>query len=101
MRKQGGTGLITIADCMSQEKNNLSCYVKHSIEPLLKEVGRQGVVDIDNAYESEKVGSEVYRQHKQGWLEKNLHGKMVSKVSKIMDGGRTWLWVQNGGLKKE
>ena len=26
--------------------------------------------------------------------------KMVTEVSESMDDGRTWLWVQKGGLKK-
>ena len=79
----------------------MSWYVKHSVEPLLKEVGKQGVIDIDKAHEPEKIRKVVYCQHKQGWLEKKLHGKMVSEISESMDDERTWLWVLKGGLKKE
>ena len=63
-------------------------------------MGRQGIVDIDKAHKPEKVWSKVNCQHKQGWLEKKLQGKMMSEVSEGMDDGRTLLWVQKGGLKK-
>ena len=100
-RKYGGRGMIGIVDCIIQEKNSLKGHVNTSTEPMLKEVGMQGILDIEGCKNPKTLKKEIKQYHMEGWKEKSLHGKMVQEVEEFMDEEKTWMWLRKGTLKKE
>ena len=100
-RKDGGRGLISIEDCVNSEKNNLAWYIKESVEPLLREVHMSNLIGIEDAKHPKELKSEISIEHKSGWREKNLHGKMMEAVGEFIDEELTWKWLKKGNLKKE
>ena len=67
-----GRGLISAADCVNKERNSVAWYVKHTVEPFLQEVGRQGVVDTSYARDPNVMKAEVLKQHESDWMKTSL-----------------------------
>ena len=63
-----GKGVISAADCVNKERNSVAWYVKHTVEPFLQEVGRQGVVDTSHARDPKVMKAEVSKQHQSDWM---------------------------------
>ncbi|CAB4035993.1 Hypothetical predicted protein [Paramuricea clavata] len=46
-REKGGRGLISCEGCIRTEENSLGWYVKNSVEPLLQQVAKAGVIETE------------------------------------------------------
>ena len=97
-RKEGGRGLISVEECINEEKRSLFSYLNDSHEWMLKEALREGVL---REYESKNdYKRSTYEQKKQDWKGKPLHGRFFEEVKDIAD-PESWRWLRNGFLKKE
>ncbi|CAB3982989.1 Hypothetical predicted protein [Paramuricea clavata] len=46
-REKGGRGLISCEECIRTKENSLGWYVKNSVEPLLQQIAKTGVIETE------------------------------------------------------
>ena len=95
-RKDGGRGLISVTDCVSEEVCSLIAYVKASEEPLLKAVAEELVEGGESKWDYKK---RVDAERKARLGEKKLHGKFFRDVKDVAD-DRSWQWIRGGFMAK-
>ena len=98
-RKEGGRGLLSIEDCVTDEEKSLSLYAARSEEVLLKEVMKEEIVPqpTESVAAAKKLRKE--ERHFQ-WRDKQLHGKFLRDTDDVR-GTESWGWSRKGFLKKE
>ena len=98
-RMEGGRGLLSIADCVETEEQNLSLYLDQSEEGFLRfSKGERILPEYEGPVSTAKKQKKEER-HKQ-WKEKQLHGKFVRETEEVRS-EETWGWITKGYLKKE
>ena len=83
---EGGRGLLSIADCVETEEQNLSLYLDQSEERLLRLSKSDRIL-----LEYEEPVSTAKEQ---------FHGKFVREKEEVRS-EETWGWIRKGYLKKE
>ena len=83
---------------MRREENNLSWYVRHSEEVLLKNVGDSNVVNISVALRPKGVQSEWSKLDRE-WMEAEKNAWAICERRRRYWGDRTWQWIARGDLK--
>ena len=85
-RSEGGTGLVSIEDCVNDKKENLALYALKSNEKLLTaattELKLKKFINVQNRQVRIK-------RHLTEWKEKALHGQFLRKTE-IADDGNRW-----------
>ena len=93
-RSEGGRGLVSMENCVNDEKKNLALYTLRSNEKLIiavtTELKLKKFINVQNRQERRK-------QHLIKWKEKALHGQFLRETESTDDGNR-WEW-QDGLLK--
>ena len=95
-RSEGGRGLVSIEDCVNDERKNLALYGPRSNEELIAattELELKEFINVQNRQERRK-------QYLIEWKEKALHGQFLRKTEKTDDRNR-WEWQKQGELKCE
>ena len=97
-RIEGGRELLSIADCVESEEQNLSLYLDQSKERLFrfsksKRIFPQYERPVSTAKKQKKE-----ERHKQ-WKEKQLHDKFIKETEEVRS-EETWVWIRKGYLKK-
>ena len=96
-RKDGGRGLIAFEDCVELAVSGLEVYV-HGSEEILLQTAMGDRVD---GLETGSVLKKREREKRlQDWEEKALHCQCL-RQTKIVRSEQSWVWLQNGDLKKE
>ena len=95
-RKEGGRGLISVTDCVTQEVIGLTSYVHESKEWMLQIVGKT-LEPVDET--TDQFKKRVNKERLATFKEKKLHGRFMSDIEGIAD-DRTWQWLQGGYLAK-
>ena len=87
-RMEGGRGLLSIADCVETEEQNLSLYLNQSEEGLLRLSKSERILPQYGGPVSTAMKQKREQRHKQ-WKEKQLHGKFIRETEKVRI-GETW-----------
>ena len=98
-RIKGGRGLLSIADCVETEEQNLSLYLDQSEERLLRFSKSERILPQYGGPVSTTKKQKKEQRHKQ-WKEKQLHGKFTRETEEIRS-EETWGWIRKCYLKKE
>ena len=84
-RSEGGRGLISIKDCLNDERENLALYALGSNEKLvivaMAELNLKKFIKVQNRQEQRK-------QRLIEWKEKALHRKLLREAESTDDGNR-------------
>ena len=88
LRMDGGRGLLSIADCVETEEQNLSLYLDQSEERLLRLSKSERILPQYEGPVSTGKKQKKEQRHKQ-WKEKQLHGKFIRETEKVRS-GETW-----------
>ena len=96
-RKDAGRGLIAIEDFVELAVKGLEVYVHESEERML-EAARGGRVD---GLEAASVLKKVEKEKRlQDWEKKALHDQHLRQTKEARS-EQSWVWLQNGDLKRE
>ena len=96
-RKGDGRGLIAIEDCAELAVRDLEMYVHKSEERLLQDTRR----DREDGLEAESILKKAKKEQRlQDWKEKALHGQYLRQTKEVRS-EQSWVWLQNGDLKRE
>ena len=98
-RMEGGRGLLSIADCVETEEQNLSLYLNQSEERLLRLSKSERILPQYGGPVSTAMKQKKEQRYKQ-WKEKQLHGKFIRETEEVRS-EETWGWIRKGYLKKE
>ena len=98
-RMEGGQGLLSIADCVETEEQNLSLYLDQSEERLLRLSKSERILPQYGGPVSTTKKQKKKQATKQ-WKEEQLHGKFIREAEEIQS-EETWEWIRKGCLKKE
>ena len=96
---EGERGLLSIADCVKTEEQNLSLYLDQSEERLLRVSKSQKILPQYGGPVSTTKKQKKKQATKQ-WKEEQLHGKFIREAEEIQS-EETWEWIRKGCLKKE
>ena len=91
-RMEGGQGLLSIADCVETEEQNLSLYLDQSEERLLRFSKSERILPQYGGPVSTTKKQKKEQRHKQ-WKEKQLHGKFTRETEEIRS-EETWGWIR-------
>ena len=100
-RKRGGRGLLGCERSVRTEANSLGWYVKKSVEPLLKEVGRSNILDVDGSIPKESYKQKLRTTTEERWKDKRMYGQYYREMSEVADLSKTWMWLRKSDLKPE
>ena len=92
LRMDGGRGLLSIADCVETEEQNLSLYLDQSEERLLRLSKSERILPQYGGPVSTTKKQKKEQRHKQ-WKEKQLHGKFTRETEEIRS-EETWGWIR-------
>ena len=96
-RSEGGRGLVSIEDCVNNERQNLALYAIRSNEKLTiaatTELKLEKFINVQNRLERRK-------QHLTEWKEKAVYSQLLRETESTDDGNR-WEWLKQGKLKRE
>ena len=96
-RSKRGRGLVSIEDCVNDERGSLVLYALRSNEKLIiaatTELKLKKFINVQNRQERRK-------QRLSEWKEKALHGEFLRETESTDDGNR-WEWLKRGELKLE
>ena len=98
-RMEGGQGLLSIADCVETEEQNLSLYLDQSEERLLRLSKSERILPQYGGPVSTAMKQKKEQRYKQ-WKEKQLHGKFIRETEEVKS-EEIWGWIRKGYLKKE
>ena len=98
-RMEGGRRLLSIADCVETEEQNLSLYLDQLEERLLRVSKSERVLPQYEGPVSTTKNQKKEQRYKQ-CKKKQLHGKLVRETEEIRS-EETWGWIRKGYLKKE
>ena len=96
-RKDGRRGLIAIEDCVELAVRGLEVYVHGSEERLVQAATGDRVDGLEAASVLKKAKKEKRLPH---WEEKTLHGQYLRQTKEVRR-EQSWVWPQNGNLKRE
>ena len=88
LRMDGGRGLLSIADCVETEEQNLSLYLDQSEERLLRLSKSERILPQYGGPVSTAMKQKKEQRYKQ-WKEKQLHGKFIRETEEIRS-EETW-----------
>ena len=94
-RKDGGSGLIVIEDCIELAVRGLQVYF-HGSEERLLQAARGDRVEISRMRLQERDCKR--RKRLQDWEDKVLHGQYLRQTKEVRS-EQSWVWLQNGDLK--
>ena len=94
-RKDGGSGLIVIEDCIELAVRGLQMYF-HGSEERLLQAARGDRVEISRMRLQERDCKR--RKRLQDWEDKVLHGQYLRQTKEVRS-EQSWVWLQNGDLK--
>ena len=96
-RSEGGRGLVSIEDCVNNERENLALYALRSNEKLIiaatTEIKLEKFINVQNRLERRK-------EHLTEWKEKAVHSQFLRETVSTDDGNRRE-WLKQGELKRE
>ena len=96
-RSEGGRGLISVEDCVNNERENLALYARRSNKKLTiaatAELKLEKFINVQNMLERRK-------QRLTEWKDKTLHSQFLKETESSDDGNR-WEWLKRGELKRE
>ena len=96
-RSEGGRGLISVEDCVNNERENLALYARRSNKKLTiaatAELKLEKFINVQNMLERRK-------QRLIEWKDKTLHSQFLKETESSDDGNR-WEWLKRGELKPE
>ena len=81
-RMEGGRGLMSIADCVETEEQNLSQYLDQSEERLLRLSKTERILPQYEGPVSTAKKQKKKERHKQ-WKEKQLHSKFIRQTEEV------------------
>ena len=96
-REDGERGLISVGDCISEEKNGLGLHARDSLEKLI--MFEKTELKLTECIETglQKTRRELKINN---WHAKLLHGQFIRETEKVADKKR-WHWLKQGELKRE
>ncbi|CAB4021725.1 Hypothetical predicted protein [Paramuricea clavata] len=74
-REKGGRGLISCEGCIRIEENSLGWYVKNSVEPLLQQVAKTGVIETERCETKENFKKKAIEELEKAWIDKQMYGQ--------------------------
>ena len=96
-KKEGGTGLISIKDCVVLAIRGLEKYVHGSEERLIQAARGDKIDGLEAASVLKRSKKE---KRLEDWEEKVLDGQYLRQTKEVRS-DQCWVWLQNGDLKKE
>ena len=79
---EGGRGLLSTADCVETEEQNLSLYLDQSEERLLRLSKSERILPQYGGPVSTAMKQKKEQRYKQ-WKEKQLHGKFIRETEEV------------------
>ncbi|CAB4045859.1 Hypothetical predicted protein, partial [Paramuricea clavata] len=101
IKEKGGRGLISCEGCIRTEKNSLRWYVKNSVETLLQQVAKTGVIETERCKTKENFKKKAVEKLEKAWIDKKMYGQYNRDLGKEVDMEKTWWWLKKGDLKPE
>ena len=95
-RSEGSRRLVSIEDCVNDERENLALYALRSNEKLIIAATAKPKL---NKFINVQNRQERRKQHLIEWKEKALHGQFLRETESNDDGNRSE-WLKRGELKK-
>ena len=96
-RKEGGSGLMSIEDCIELAIKRLKVYVHGSGDRLIPAARR---VRIDGLETTSVLKRSKKEKKLEGWEEKGLHGQYLRQTKEVIS-DQCWDWLPNGDFKRE
>ena len=96
-RKDGGSGLIFIEDCVELARRGLEVYVHGSGERLIQAARGNKIDSLETASVLKRSKKE---KRLEDWEEKVIHGQYLRQTKEVRS-DQCWAWLQNGDLKRE
>ena len=97
-RSERGKGILSLAECVSDEKRSLRQSLKMNEDECLRSAWEEGLFKED---EDPKVyGEKTSKSWMEEWQSKAMHGQFL-RQTKDPSSNDTWQWLQRGELKKE
>ena len=95
-RKEGGRGLISVADVTKTAILGLQKYIQESEEKLISAARK-----LEQVSESAKeFKSRRAKECRQNWIDKAMHGQFIRQTEAVA-AKETWAWLSRGGIKRE
>ena len=79
---ESGRELLSTADCVKTEEQNLSLYLDQSVERLLRLSKSERILPQHGGPVSTTKKQKKEERHKQ-WKEKQLHGKFIKQTEEM------------------
>ena len=69
--------MISCEQCISAEENSLGWYVKNSVEPLLEQVAKTGVIETERCETKENFKKKAVEELEKAWIGKKMYGNIT------------------------
>ena len=89
-REDGGRGLISCEECVTDEENSLGWYVRNSLDVLLQGVKVTGVIQSEETVSKDEFNTSWNIEKLDRWKEKRLHGQFLREMSETTNVKVTW-----------
>ena len=100
-RQEGGRGLIGAEETVRSEENSLGWYVMNNAHEIMRSIEKEGILRSNEIKDPKVWKRQNKEQHKNGWMDKPLHGQTAAATKDLMDKDKNWNWLKHAGLKKE
>lgn len=95
----GGRGLLNIEQCVEEDRNAITDYLKDSDEELLKKVVSEGIVKAQGGFENIKKLRN--KEKLDEWKSMPLAGQYIREIENVSNIQNSMQWIKKGYLKKE
>ena len=100
-RRSGGRGLISCENCIRAEENSIGDYIRNSIEPFLKKVAEEKIIETETCMKKEEWKKKVNEKAIGEWKEKVMHGQFLRDLPEGTDVKQTFAWMGKMDIKPE
>ncbi|CAB4031495.1 Hypothetical predicted protein, partial [Paramuricea clavata] len=95
-REKGGRGLISCEGCIRTEENSLKRYVKNSVEPLLQQVAKTGVIETERCETKENFKKKAVEELEKAWIDKKMYGQYNRDLDRTVESPFCRVCGENG-----
>jgi hypothetical protein len=74
----------------------LGWYVKNSVESLLQQVAKTGVIETERCEIKENFKKKAVEELEKVWIDKRMYGQYNRDLGKEVDREKTWWWLRKG-----
>ena len=92
--------MVSCEGSIRKEENNLVCYVRNSVEPLVKGVKATETIECSDTVNKKEFKQRWMRGNKELWKNKRMYGQFVREMPETTDEKETY-WLRKADLEGE